>query len=176
MQLDLVDDPEAVRTAVGASVIDVTDPIVQSLMIAYLAEVKLKAKVPYWASLLDGTRYISDPDTTKTETQTVRLRAAATYYAAGLLCRRLESGAIPLVAGGNLIPVDWKAKASEMFAMYGALLGELIASDPTGAAAEASLPIASFSMKHSRRRRGEDWMTDPPIAHILHPFPGEDWG
>lgn len=170
--LTLVEDPEAIRTALGVSALDVTDPIIQNHMIGYLAEVKIKAKVPYWAAVMDGSRYAADA--AKAFDQKVRLKAAANYYAAALIARRLENGAIPLIAGGNAsgIPVDWKEKAKEMFAWAYTLIGELTSAD-TGTTPDPALPSTSFAMSHGTPR--STWMTDPPIAHIMHPLNSENW-
>lgn len=175
MKLDLIHDPEAIRISLGVTRADVTDTVINNSMIAYQAEVKVKGRVPYWAKVLDGSQYgtppLSDPALIeKQEAQTLRLRTAAAYYAAGLLANRLRGGAIPLVTGGAnaAFPRDWSQDAKTMFAMYGQTVGEFLAVE--NADVEVDLPSSSFAMKRGPAHTGQEWQRFPPIAYIGDPL------
>jgi hypothetical protein len=174
VRLDLIQDPESIRVALGVTRSDVTDTIINNLMIAYQAEVKVKGRITYWAGVLDGTRYGTPPlagdALAKQEAQVMRLRMAANYYAAGLLARRLRGGAIPLVSGGvnAQLPRDWEQDAKNMFASYGQTISEFEAVENSDV--EVDLPSSSFALKRSATTAGTEWQRFPPIAYIGDPI------
>jgi len=156
--VDLIDDPQRVRDALGVTPLDVDDTLVASLMFGPTAEAHIKAEVGSWATIIDKN------DAAYSQDQDVRLRAAAVYFCAALLARRLEmGGAIGLVSGGRQgASVNWSERYKDMMLAYRLMLGELESPDPDAAMGAALTPM--FTMKFGSPRR--TWITLPPIAEI----------
>jgi hypothetical protein len=157
--LDLIVDLENVRGALGVTELDCDDNLISGLMFAPTSEAHVKAEIPTWATIIDADGPGYD------ESQAVRLRSAAVYYCAALLCKRLESGAIGLVSGGRQTPVDWVKRYSEMMSLYAQAIHELEVNPANPVAPDDVLPSVSFTMTHGPRAKSS-WITDPPIAEV----------
>lgn len=141
---------DAVRAAIGLTVIDLPDPLIDDLAIGQRAELKVKQVVPDFASM--------------TGEQITRLHLAAVYYACVLLAERFKSGAVGLAVGGQGGPIDWSQRRTDFLQLFGEVVQELRDQKDTAAKTEL-LPDASFSMKGPVDPLTKEWEKKyPPIG------------
>lgn len=163
MALDLIDDPEAVRDAVGVTDADADDTLIYSLMFGSVAEAAVKGLVSDWATILAGS----------SSEQIIRLKAAAVYYTAALLCLRFESGALGLVSGGSHSDINWKERYTRNMNQFQLMIQQLITADQVVPDPAALAVAPSFAMTR-RRKTGPQWQTFPPLGWVGTPLRDHD--